>query len=68
VSEALALVAGHALILEFELSDEASLPSSGRPESVLSEEEVIERIKEVFDAEDLSSEEDAAAKEAQESV
>jgi DNA polymerase-3 subunit gamma/tau len=68
VSEALALIAGQTLVLEFELSDEASVPSSGRPESVLSEEEVIERIKEVFDAEDLSSEEDATEKEAQESV
>jgi DNA polymerase-3 subunit gamma/tau len=64
VAEALRLVSGERLALRFELADGASdSPRLEQPESVLSEEEVIERIKEVFGAEDVLEGENADAPE-----
>jgi DNA polymerase-3 subunit gamma/tau len=59
IAGALKLVTGKALVLECELSDEDSSSGSsrfGRHEEFLSEEELIERIKDVFDAEDVLEE------------
>jgi DNA polymerase III subunit gamma/tau len=56
VAEALRLVSGEPLAPRFELSDTPVAPvETEQPESVLSEEEVIERIKEVFGAEDVEA-------------
>jgi hypothetical protein len=56
VAEALRLVSGEPLAPRFELSDAPVTPiETEQPESVLSEEEVIERIKEVFGAEDVGA-------------
>jgi hypothetical protein len=57
VAEALRMVSGEPLVPRFELSDAPVDPARlDQPESVLSEEEVIERIKEVFGAEDVPEE------------
>jgi DNA polymerase-3 subunit gamma/tau len=53
VAEALRQVAGESLALRLELSEEDGPDASELPESVLSEEEAIARIKEVFGAEDV---------------
>jgi hypothetical protein len=62
--QALRLVAGRALSVRIELSDlepggdagsAGGLVGLGRPEDAPSEDEMIERIKDVFDAEDLTS-------------
>jgi DNA polymerase-3 subunit gamma/tau len=62
--QALRLVAGRALSVRIELSDlepggdagsAGGLVGLGRPEDAASEDEMIERIKDVFDAEDLTS-------------
>ena len=53
IAEALRQVAGEALALRLELSEEDGSGTSELPESVLSEEEAIARIKEVFGAEDV---------------
>jgi DNA polymerase III gamma/tau subunit len=56
IAGALKLVTGKALVLECELGDEDTSAESsgfGPPVEFLSEEELIERIKDVFDAEDI---------------
>jgi DNA polymerase-3 subunit gamma/tau len=55
ISDALRLVSGQRLAVQFELGDRPDEGPAGpeQPESVLSEEEIIERIKEVFGAEDV---------------
>jgi DNA polymerase III subunit gamma/tau len=56
IAGALKLVTGKALLLECELGDEdtSAEPSGfGPPDEFLSEEELIARIKDVFDAEDV---------------
>jgi DNA polymerase III subunit gamma/tau len=66
VAEALRMVSGEPLAPQFELSDEPMGPAEpDQPESVLGEEEVIERIKEVFGAEDVPGEHEDVPKSAQ---
>jgi DNA polymerase III subunit gamma/tau len=66
VAEALRMVSGEPLVPRFELSDAPMDPAGlEQPESVLSEEEVIERIKEVFGAEDVPDEHEDATGSAQ---
>jgi DNA polymerase III subunit gamma/tau len=59
IAGALKLVTGKALVLECQLSDEDPSAEPGDPVTTgefLSEEELIERIKDVFDAEDVLEE------------
>jgi DNA polymerase-3 subunit gamma/tau len=59
ISGALRLVTGQAVVLECELGDDEPSEEGagpGRPEDALSEEELIARIKDVFDAEDVLEE------------
>jgi hypothetical protein len=51
VAEALRLVTGQPLELQFELGGQGG--GGGQPEPALGEEELIERIKDVFGAEDV---------------
>jgi hypothetical protein len=55
ITEALRQVSGHRLGVRFELGDQ-DLPAEGATEPTLSEDELIDRIKEMFDAEDVLEE------------
>jgi len=59
VAQALRTVTGHALNPDYELRDELSIAEEPPP---LSEDEVIARFKEAFDAEELTHDDDAEAR------
>jgi DNA polymerase-3 subunit gamma/tau len=57
IADALHQVSGHRLGVQFQLSEpEAAAEAETRAEPILSEDEVIERMKEMFDAEDVLEE------------
>jgi len=57
IADALRQVSGHRLGVRFQLSEqEAVAEAEARAEPILNEDEVIERIKEMFDAEDVLEE------------
>jgi hypothetical protein len=56
IADALRQVSGHRLGVRFQLDEQEAAEAEARGEPTLSEEEVIERIKEMFDAEDVLEE------------